>query len=146
MQQVNDLLFLPLYFVYTGLHTQVRLINSPLLWLVCLLVLITACAGKIFGGALSSRWAGLSSSWREALSLGVLMNARGLVELIVLNIGLNIGILSPTLFAMLVLMAIITTIMASSLLPLLSARTENQPNTQEITAGSASWEETTSTQ
>src|SRR5436190_911063 len=85
-----------------------------------LLVLAVACAGKILSGSLSVRWMG--ESWRESLSLGVLMNTRGLVDLIVLNIGLDLGVLSPTLFAMLVIMAIVTTMMASPLLPLLGYR------------------------
>ncbi|GHO89855.1 cation:proton antiporter domain-containing protein [Dictyobacter formicarum] len=117
IDQINSLLFLPLYFVYTGLHTQIGLINGPWLWLICLLILAIACGGKIFGGAFTVHI--LGESWRDAFSLGVLMNTRGLVELIVLNIGLQMGVLSPTLFAMLVIMALITTIMASPILPFL---------------------------
>jgi Kef-type K+ transport system membrane component KefB len=115
--QVNSLLFLPLYFVYSGLHTQIGLINAPWLWLICLLIFVVACAGKIFGGAFTVRI--LGDSWRDAFSLGILMNIRGLVELIVLNIGLQLGVLSPTLFAMFVIMALVTTMMASPILPLL---------------------------
>lgn len=117
-----SLLFLPLYFVFTGLRTHIGLISGPALWLICLLVLAVACAGKIFGGTFSLRM--LGESWREALSLGVLMNTRGLVELIVLNIGLDLGVLSPTLFSMLVIMAIVTTMMASPLLALLGYRSK----------------------
>ena len=117
-----SLLFLPLYFVFTGLRTHIGLISGPALWLICLLVLVLACAGKIFGGTFSLRL--LGESWREALSLGVLMNTRGLVELIVLNIGLDLGVLSPTLFSMLVIMAIVTTMMASPLLALLGYRSK----------------------
>jgi Kef-type K+ transport system membrane component KefB len=114
---VNNLLFLPLFFVFSGLRTQLALIQGPMLWLLCLLILAVACTGKILGGTISVRLMG--DSWREALGVGVLMNTRGLVELIVLNIGLELGVLSPTLFAMLVIMAIVTTMMASPLLPLL---------------------------
>lgn len=117
IDQVNGLLFLPLYFVYSGLHTQIGLINGFWLWLICLLVFAVACGGKIFGTAFPARI--LGESWHDAFSLGVLMNTRGLVELIVLNIGLQLGVLSPTLFAMLVLMALITTMMASPILPFL---------------------------
>jgi len=117
IDQVNGLLFLPLYFVSTGLHTQVGLINGPRLWLICLLIFAVACGGKILGSAFTIRV--LGEPWRDAFSLGVLMNTRGLVELIVLNIGLQLGVLSPTLFAMLVIMALITTMMASPILPLL---------------------------
>jgi Kef-type K+ transport system membrane component KefB len=131
LDQVNNLLFLPLFFVYSGLRTQIGLISAPALWLVCLLVLAVACAGKILSGSLSVRWMG--ESWRESLSLGVLMNTRGLVDLIVLNIGLDLGVLSPTLFAMLVIMAIVTTMMASPLLPLLGYRQKRSQDTgQEI--------------
>lgn len=117
IDQVNAILFLPLFFVSSGLHTQIGLISSPWLWLICLLILVIACTGKIMGGACSVRFMG--ESWRDALGLGILMNTRGLVELIVLNIGLELGVLSPTLFAMLVIMALVTTMMASPLLPLL---------------------------
>lgn len=116
IDQTNSLLFLPLYFVYSGLRTHIGLINSPTLWLICGLVLLVACSGKIFGATFSARF--LGDSWKESLTLGTLMNTRGLVELIVLNIGLDLGVLSPTLFAMLVIMALVTTMMASPLLPL----------------------------
>ena len=123
LDQVNSILFLPLFFVYSGLHTQIGLISAPLLWLICLLVLVIACVGKILGSMLPVRWMG--ESWKESLTLGILMNTRGLVELIVLNIGLDLGVLSPTLFAMLVIMALVTTMMASPLLPLLGYRQSN---------------------
>lgn len=117
IEQINTILFLPLFFVYSGLRTQIGLISSPWMWLTCLLVLVIACCGKILGGTFAARI--LGESWHDSLSLGVLMNTRGLVELIVLNIGLDLGVLSPALFAMLVIMAIVTTMMASPLLPLL---------------------------
>jgi Kef-type K+ transport system membrane component KefB len=126
IDKTNSLLFLPLYFVYTGLRTQIGLIGSPGLWLICLLVLLIACSGKIFGGAFSARLFG--DSWKDAFGLGVLMNTRGLVELIVLNIGLDLGVLSPTLFAILVIMAILTTMMASPILPLLGYGRNGQLN------------------
>ena len=117
LDHVNNILFLPLFFVYSGLRTQIGLIGAPVLWLICLLVLVIACMGKILGSTLPIRWMG--ETWKESLTLGILMNTRGLVELIVLNIGLDLGVLSPTLFAMLVIMALVTTMMASPLLPLL---------------------------
>jgi Kef-type K+ transport system membrane component KefB len=125
LDQVNNMLFLPLFFVSSGLRTQIGLISAPSLLLLCLLVLAVACLGKILGGTLSVRWMG--ESWKESLTLGVLMNTRGLVELIVLNIGLDLGVLSPTLFTMLVIMAVVTTMMASPLLPLLGYRQKGQP-------------------
>jgi K+:H+ antiporter len=111
LDHVNNVLFLPLFFVFSGLQTQIGLIHGWVLWLICLLVLVVACMGKILGGTLSARVMG--QSWQEALLVGILMNTRGLVELIVLNIGLQLGVLSPTLFAILVIMAILTTMMAS---------------------------------
>jgi len=134
IDRVNSMLFLPLFFVYSGLRTQIGLISAPGLWLICLLVLAVACLGKLLGGTLSVRWMG--DSWREAFSLGVLMNTRGLVELIVLNIGLDLGVLSPTLFAMLVIMALVTTMMASPLLTLLGYRGRSQPSAESDLAES----------
>jgi Kef-type K+ transport system membrane component KefB len=123
IDQVNNLLFLPLYFVYNGLRTHIGLINSPALWLICALVLIVACLSKILGGTLSLKVFG--ASWKESLTLGTLMNTRGLVELIVLNIGLDLGVISPTFFAILVIMAVVTTMMAPPLLSILGYRQKN---------------------
>jgi Kef-type K+ transport system membrane component KefB len=120
MDRLNTVLFLPLFFVYSGLRTQIGLISAPWLWLICLLIFVIACVGKISGSTFTMRF--MDEPWRDSLSLGVLMNTRGLVELIVLNIGLELGVLSPTLFAMLVIMAVVTTMMASPLLPLLGYR------------------------
>ncbi len=129
IDQVNGVLFLPLFFVYSGLRTQIGLISSPGLWLICLLVLMIACVGKVFGGTFAVRFMG--ESWKDSLSLGVLMNTRGLVELIVLNIGLDLGALSPTLFAMLVIMALVTTMMASPLLLLLGYKRKVSHDTND---------------
>lgn len=120
VDQINSVLLLPLFFIYSGLRTQIGLISGPALWFICLLVLAIACVGKILGATFPACLMGESS--REALSLGILMNTRGLVELIVLNIGLDLGVLSPALFAMLVIMALVTTMMASPLLLLLGYR------------------------
>jgi Kef-type K+ transport system membrane component KefB len=120
IDKVNYLLFLPLYFVYNGLRTHIGLINSPTLWFICIVVLIIACLSKILGGSLSLKVFG--ASWKESFTLGTLMNTRGLVELIVLNIGLDLGVISPTFFAMLVIMAVVTTMMAPPLLSLLGFR------------------------
>ncbi len=89
VDQVNAVLFLPLFFVLSGLLTQLGLISAPMLWLVCLLILLVACVGKLTGDSLPVRFIG--RSWQEALSLGVLMNTRGLVSLIVLTIGLDLS-------------------------------------------------------
>ena len=120
LDRVNNLLFLPLFFVSSGLKTQIGLLLNPALLLVCLLILVVACVGKVGGVTLAARLMG--DSVRDALSLGVLMNTRGLVELIVLNVGLQLGILSPTLFTLFVVMAVVTTMMAAPLLWLLGHR------------------------
>ena len=91
-------------------------------WLVCLAIIGVATLGK-FGGTLgAARISGLG--WRDSASLGILMNTRGLMELIVLDIGLNLGVISPTLFAMMVLMAIVTTVVTSPILRALMPATE----------------------
>ncbi len=109
-EKIEDLslvVLLPLFFVSTGLRTEIGLINSGHLWMICLLITLVAIIGKFGGTLLASRYVGLN--WNHSLSLGVLMNAKGLMELIVLNIGYELGILSPEIFAMLVIMALITT-------------------------------------
>jgi len=98
---------LPIYFAYTGLRTEIALLSGPGLWLQCVLVIVIATLGKFGGSALAARLTGLG--WREASALGVLMNTRGLMELVILNIGLDLGVISRPLFAMMVLMAIVTT-------------------------------------
>jgi Kef-type K+ transport system membrane component KefB len=107
-------LLLPLFFAYTGLRTSVALISGGDLWMVCGLVLVVAIAGKLGGSAIAARATGMS--WRDALSLGALMNTRGLMELVILNVGLDIGVLSETLFAMMVIMALVTTGLTTPLL------------------------------
>ena len=105
---------LPIFFAYSGLRTQVGLLNSLPLWGLCGLVLLVAISGKYLGTFVAARVSGLSK--REASALGWLMNTRGLTELIVLNIGLNLGVITPLLFTMLVIMALVTTFMTSPLL------------------------------
>jgi len=138
IEQVNGYIFLPLFFVYSGLQTQIGLIHSPILWLICLLVFVVACVGKLAGGLFATRLTG--ESWHVASCVGVLLNTRGLVELIMLNIGLSLGVLSPVLFTMMVIMAIATTVMASPLLSLLGYRgsapaqtAQQAQETQEVT-------------
>ena len=105
---------LPIYFAYTGLRTQIGLLDTPTLWLQCGLVIAVATLGKFGGSSIAARLTGLG--WREACALGVLMNTRGLMELIILNIGYDLGVLSPALFAMMVLMAIVTTLATTPVL------------------------------
>ena len=121
-------LLLPLFFAFTGLRTTVSLISGGALWAVCGLVLLVAIVGKLGGSAVAARAGGMS--WRDALSLGVLMNTRGLMELVILNVGLDIGVISPTLFAMMVLMALVTTALTT---PLLQALQRDHPTASRAT-------------
>ena len=120
-QKFEDLvvvLFLPTFFAFTGLRTQIGLVHGLRDWLICLLIIAVASLGKFGGGAIAARLTGLD--WRQAASLGILMNTRGLMELIVLNVGMDLGVLSPTLFAMLVIMAIVTTLATTPVLQALT--------------------------
>jgi K+:H+ antiporter len=111
---------LPIFFAFTGLRMQISLLNDWQSWAICALIIVVAVLGKLGASMLMARWTGMS--WRDAFSLGALMNTRGLVELIVLNIGYDLGILSARSFAMLVLMALVTTFMTGPLLSLVRSR------------------------
>ena len=113
IEPLTTTLLLPLFFVYSGLNTQIGLVNTPVLWAVTLGVLVIAIVGKGVACTAAARLCRVPA--REALALGSLMNARGLIELILLNIGLEAGIITPTLFTILVLVAIVTTLMCSPL-------------------------------
>jgi Kef-type K+ transport system membrane component KefB len=111
---LTTVIFLPLFFAITGLRTNVGLLRSGELWICCALILAVAIAGKLGGAALSARSVGLS--WREATAIGILMNTRGLMEMVVLNIGLDIGVISRGTFTMIVIMALVTTAMTAPIL------------------------------
>ena len=115
-------LLLPLFFAFTGLKTNMGLLDRPELWIITGVLLIVAMVGKLFGAALAARITGFR--WRESAVIGTLMNTRGLTELIVLNLALEKGVISDALFAMLVIMALVTTLMAGPLLRLLDPRNE----------------------
>ena len=117
IEDISILLLLPLFFVITGLRTQVGLLNAGNLWITFGWILLVAVTGKFGGSALAAKIVG--QSWRDSLSIGVLMNTRGLMQLIVLNIGYDLGILSPEIFAMMVLMAMVTTFMTGPALDLI---------------------------
>ncbi len=121
LNDVVTILLLPAFFAFTGMRTQIGLISGWENWFFCAVIILVATIGKFGGTLVAARCTG--SSWNEATSLGVLMNTRGLMELIVLNIGLDLGVISPTLFAMMVLMALVTTIATSPALSLLTRRT-----------------------
>jgi Kef-type K+ transport system membrane component KefB/nucleotide-binding universal stress UspA family protein len=120
---------LPIFFAYSGLRTQVGLLNSPMLWLLCGLVLAVAIVGKYAGTYLAACFCGINH--RDAMALGWLMNTRGLTELIVLNIGLSLGVISPVLFTMLVIMALVTTFMTSPLLEWIYPKQEMRADVAE---------------
>ncbi|MEK6285967.1 MAG: cation:proton antiporter [Acidobacteriota bacterium] len=107
-------LLLPIYFALTGLRSSFFLITGASMWFYCGVIIVLAVVGKLGGSMLSARVNGMS--WRESAAVGVLMNTRGLVELVILNIGLDLGILSPALFSIMVLMALVTTLMTTPLL------------------------------
>ncbi len=114
LETVTVVLLLPLYFAFTGLRTSVNLITGPAMWFICLAIILVAIAGKLGGSMIAARVVG--TPWRESAGLGILMNTRGLMELVILNIGLDVGVLSPALFSMMVLMALVTTFMTAPLL------------------------------
>ena len=109
IEDVSLVILLPLFFAFTGLKTQVGLLNDRTTWLVCGLLILVALAGKFGGSLLAAKFTG--QSWSDSFAIGALMNTRGLMELIVLNIGFDLGVLSPTVFTMMVLMALVTTLM-----------------------------------
>ncbi|MDB5305333.1 MAG: potassium transporter [Phycisphaerales bacterium] len=114
LEDYTVVFLLPIFFAYTGLKTQIGLLNDARLWAFTGVIIAIACAGKFGGTSLLSRAFG--SSWREASALGVLMNTRGLVELVILTVGLQLGIINDTVFAMMVIMALVTTFMTTPLL------------------------------
>lgn len=117
IEDVSTLLLLPIFFVYTGLRTQIGLLNESHLWTLSIIVILLAMLGKIGGGIITSKIIG--KSWKDALTMGVFMNTRGLMELIVLNIGYDLGVFSSEIFTILVLMALFTTFLTGPLLNLI---------------------------
>ena len=109
VEDVALILLLPLFFVFTGLRTQIGLISDPELLKITGYIILVAVAGKFVGSALAARFVG--QNWRDSLTIGALMNTRGLMELVVLNIGFDLGVLSPEIFTMMVIMALVTTFM-----------------------------------
>lgn len=129
VEDVALVLLLPLFFVFTGLRTQIGLLNDPYLWQLTAVIILVAVAGKFIGSALAAKFVG--QSWKDSLTIGALMNTRGLMELVVLNIGYDLGVLSPEIFAMMVIMALVTTFMTGPSLDLInrlfSSKKEDMP-------------------
>jgi Kef-type K+ transport system membrane component KefB len=114
IEDVAQVLLLPIFFVITGLRTQIGLLDSGAAWGCCGLIILVAVVGKLGGTLLAARYTG--ENWRDSLALGALMNTRGLMQMIVLNIGYDLGILTPPIFAMMVIMALVTTMMTGPIL------------------------------
>ncbi len=114
LEYFSSVFLLPLFFVFTGLRTQVGLLNEPSGWITCVALIALATIGKLGGTMITARLTGVN--WIDSFALGSLMNARGLVELIALNIGYDLGILSPSMFTMLIIMALLTTSLAGPFL------------------------------
>jgi Kef-type K+ transport system membrane component KefB len=113
VENLSAVLLLPVFFAFTGLRTEIGLLNTAQDWVICLVIIAVASAGKLGGSALAARITGMK--WRESLQLGALMNTRGLMELIALNIGYDMRILSQHIFTMLVIMALVTTVLTGPL-------------------------------
>jgi Kef-type K+ transport system membrane component KefB/nucleotide-binding universal stress UspA family protein len=133
IESVAVVLLLPLFFAYSGLRTEIGLVNSWTEWGVTAFVIALATVGKFGGSFLAARWTGLR--WREASAIGILMNTRGLMELIVLNIGMDLGVISPTLFTMMVLMALVTTVATTPILKRVYPDSELQRDRTEASEG-----------
>lgn len=118
VEDVAVILLLPLFFVFTGLRTEIGLINDPYLLKVTVLIIIVAVVGKFVGSALAAKFVG--QSWRDSFTIGALMNTRGLMELVVLNIGYDLGVLTAEVFTMMVIMALVTTAMTGPALDLIN--------------------------
>ena len=131
VEDVSLVLLLPLFFVFTGLRTQIGLINDKELWEVTGLIILVAVTGKFAGSMLAAKYIG--QSWRDSFFIGALMNTRGLVELVVLNIGYDLGVLTPTVFAMLVIMALFTTFMTGPALNIIEFFFKEPKIVSEIT-------------
>jgi Kef-type K+ transport system membrane component KefB len=116
LEKFSSLFLLPLFFAFSGLRTQVGLLNDATSWWVCLAIIAVATLGKLGGTMITARLTGMT--WNDSFALGALMNTRGLVELVALNIGYDLGILPPRIFAMMILMALVTTFLTGPLLNL----------------------------
>jgi len=117
VEDVSQVMLLPLFFVFTGLKTNIGLLDNPYMWKICGLIILVAVVGKFLGSAITAKFVG--QNWRDSLTIGALMNTRGLMELIVLNIGLELKVLSTEIFSMMVIMALATTFMTGPALDLI---------------------------
>lgn len=124
VEDVAVILFLPLFFVFTGLRTQIGLLNDIELWKAAGWIIVVAVTGKFVGSAVAAKYVG--QSWKDSLTIGALMNTRGLMELVALNIGFELGVLTPEVFAMMVIMALLTTFMTGPFIDLFNKIFKNK--------------------
>ena len=120
IENISSVLLLPVFFAFSGLRTEIGLLHGRSDWMICLLIIAVASVGKLGGSSFAARLTGMG--WRDSFRLGALMNTRGLMELIALNLGYDLHILSRSVFSMLVLMALLTTVMTGPLLSLIRCR------------------------
>lgn len=118
IEDVSLVLLLPLFFVYTGLRTQIGLLDNVHLWKTTAFIILVAVVGKFIGSAIAAKFVG--QNWKDSLTIGALMNTRGLMELVVLNIGYDLGVLTPEIFAMMLIMALFTTFMTGPALDIIN--------------------------
>ncbi|MEO6436625.1 MAG: cation:proton antiporter [Tepidisphaeraceae bacterium] len=133
LEDYTVVFLLPIFFAYTGLKTQINLLNDPRLWLMTGVVIAVACLGKFGGSTLAARVCGLG--WRESAAIGILMNTRGLMELVILNIGRELGVITDAVFAMMVIMALVTTALTTPILNWVYPERMFGPETDEAAPG-----------
>lgn len=138
-ETITITLLLPLFFAFTGLRTNIGLLSGPSMWFYCALIVLVATGGKLGGSTIAGWLSGMRL--REAAGLGTLMNTRGLMELVILNIGLDIRVISPALFSMMVLMALFTTFMTTPVLELICPDQALRPAPQKISVAEVSFQE-----
>jgi Kef-type K+ transport system membrane component KefB len=129
LEDIVKILLLPAFFAYTGMRTEIALVSGWQAWMFVAVIILVATLGKFGGSFVAARFTGLDS--RLSAALGILMNTRGLMELIVLNIGLEMGVISPKLFAMMVIMALVTTMATTPILHLLTSATARPEDADE---------------
>jgi Kef-type K+ transport system membrane component KefB len=131
LEHVVTILLLPAFFAFTGMRARIDLVSSPEQWVICGLIILVATVGKFGGTLVAARLTGLT--WRHAAALGTLMNTRGLMELVILNIGLDLKVISPLLFSLMVIMALVTTMATSPVLWMLRLQTVSERGLDGLT-------------
>jgi len=128
LEDYTVVFLLPIFFAFTGLRTEISVLNEGMLWWYTGLIILVACVGKFGGSAVAARLCGMG--WREASAIGILMNTRGLMELVILNVGKDLGVITPAIFAMMVIMAMVTTALTTSVLHWVYPQVETEAKKQ----------------